>query len=92
MWYYKKNNQSIGPIPIDELLNDIAELEQLLNEKNNNTLILDDEVLKTDCKKDISLPLIEAPLSKKTKFNQYKYLFILMVSILTFLILYSIFI
>ena len=100
MWYYIKNNHTVGPIPIDELLNDIANLEQLLNETNESSLISDNEVPNTDCKNVVPFPLIKSALSEKNnndskkfekeKFNYYKYLFFLVTLILSFLILYLI--
>jgi hypothetical protein len=59
VWYYIKNNQTIGPIPIDELLNEIE----------YNTLIFDDEGTDPDWKNAESFPLIKNALSEKTKIN-----------------------
>ncbi|MCF8430172.1 MAG: DUF4339 domain-containing protein [Bacteroidia bacterium] len=92
MWYYIKNNQSIGPVSIDELLNEI----------DNNTLIFDDEGKDSDWKNVEAFPLIKAALSEKTKidnsnnfvnnkkFNHYKYIFILLSFLVCFFVLFSI--
>jgi hypothetical protein len=92
MWYYIKNNQSIGPVSIDELLNEI----------DNNTLIFDDEGTDSNWKNAESFPLINSALSEKTKkntsdnfvnnkkFNHYNYIYILLSFLMFFFILFSI--
>jgi hypothetical protein len=102
MWYYIKNNESIGPIALDELLSAVANLEEFLNATNNNTLILNDENKNSNWEKAGSFPIIKSTLSEKTKknsltnfvsnkkFNHYKYLIILLSLLVGFLELYAI--
>jgi hypothetical protein len=89
MWYYIKNNQSIGPVSIDELLNEI----------DNNTLIFDDEGTDSEWKNADSFTLIKNTLSQKIKinnsdnfvnnkkFNHYNYVYILLSFLLCFFVL-----